>query len=542
MHGEENGGASDGILANRYRLESKLGQGGMGAVWRAYDLLLQRQVAVKQIIFPHGMPEETRQELCARMLREARAAARLSHPGIVTVHDVFEQDTAPWVVMQLVEAQDLGAYLRTKGPMTVLETAELGLQLIDALRDAHGAGVCHRDIKPGNILMTPRGPVLVDFGIATLQDATGLTQSGALVGTPQYMAPELLEGGRATPASDLWALGVTLCAALQGGPSPFDRGSLPAVVAAVLHASLRLPQASGPLAPVLEGLLCKDPAVRLDANAAASLLAGAIHEQEAMSENMLPGPTATESRKRSYREPRFIVPLAAVLGVMTAAVAGAYFSTVPQSELGPVQETTSTPSPSLSSSSSPALSSAPTPSTSVSAYASATASAQQDYQGYGFKLRLPAGWSVAGYGGGVVKLSTGVGWANVTITKAQPAAGVSAGNIKQIAKQLQAADRKISRYKEDYGRRTIGTKYIHAVEWGYHIDPFTQNDTQAVWHRKAVVHCAGKYRGAGWWRELGDCKDYFVVNYYSFENSRWPHAYGADESGFQQIINTIRPS
>ncbi|MEW2358368.1 serine/threonine-protein kinase [Spirillospora sp. NPDC029432] len=250
------------MISSRYELVELLGRGGMGAVWRAVDRTLDREVAIKEVALPRGLDEAAVERVYARTFREARSAARLDHPGIVTVHDVIEEDGRPWIVMRLVRAPALDRVLADGGPLPAARAAAIGLDLLDALRAAHAAGVVHRDVKPGNVLLPEHRAVLTDFGIATMAGDETLTQAGAIVGSPAYLAPEQARHQRATPASDLWSLGGTLYAAVEGRP-PFQRADLWGVMAAVLTDDPDPPRLAGPLAPVLDGLLRKEPERRL---------------------------------------------------------------------------------------------------------------------------------------------------------------------------------------------------------------------------------------------------------------------------------------
>ncbi|GAA4240663.1 hypothetical protein GCM10022254_66250 [Actinomadura meridiana] len=259
------------LIAARYELVEVLGRGGMGAVWRARDRTLGREVAVKEVSLPQGLDDAQVERTYARTFREARSAARLDHPGIVTVHDVVEEGGRPWIVMQLVRAESLDKLIAREGPLPPARVAAIGADLLDALRAAHAAGVVHRDVKPGNVLLPPGRAVLTDFGIATVAGDETLTQAGAIVGSPAYLAPEQARHQKATPASDLWSLGATLYAAVEGRP-PYRRPDVWGVMAAVLSDDPDPLRLAGPLTPVLHGLLHKDPERRMSPDDAGRLL------------------------------------------------------------------------------------------------------------------------------------------------------------------------------------------------------------------------------------------------------------------------------
>ncbi|BEL12202.1 hypothetical protein Q0Z83_103930 [Actinoplanes sichuanensis] len=256
------------VIAGRYRLGRMLGRGGMGAVWQAEDTLLGRDVALKEVSGT-GQPSDPQ---VRRTLREAQAAARLRHPSIVTVYDVVTDEGAPWIVMELVEGRSLAETIAEHGLLTERRTAEIGLHVLDALRAAHREGIAHRDVKPANILLEEGRVVLTDFGIAAIDDATALTATGQMVGSPAYLAPERIDGRPATAAADLWSLGVTLYTAVTGR-SPFQREDTQATLAAILHHRPETPPHAGRLWPVIKGLLDKDPVRRLGAEQARELLA-----------------------------------------------------------------------------------------------------------------------------------------------------------------------------------------------------------------------------------------------------------------------------
>ncbi|MFF6949866.1 serine/threonine-protein kinase [Streptomyces iakyrus] len=266
-------GHSRRVIAGRYRLEEKLGHGGMGVVWRATDQLLGRSVAVKELPYDETLSAAQARRQRDRTLREARAVAQLSHPHIIVVHDVVEDDERPYIVMELIEGGSLADRLAQRGPVDAAEAARIGIALLGALGAAHTAGVLHRDLKPDNVLLetgTDR-VVLTDFGIAQVAGAPTLTENGAFVGSPEYTAPERMSGVRTGPESDLWSLGALLCAALSG-ESPFHRDSLGGILHAVVVGDIQPPAQAGPLLPVVRGLLERDPDRRLDADRAGRML------------------------------------------------------------------------------------------------------------------------------------------------------------------------------------------------------------------------------------------------------------------------------
>ena len=251
------------VVADRYRLISALGNGGMGTVWLAEDDVLSRQVAVKEVSPPADMTDREREQLRERTLQEARTAARLSHPNVVTIYDVVEDDGRPWIVMELVPSRSLRDLVDAEGPMTPQHAAAVGLQILAALSAAHALGIMHRDVKPGNVLIDAGGrAVLADFGIARTQDSPALTTSGMIVGSPSYIAPERARGERGGPESDLWSLGATLYALVEGRPA-YDRpGALPTLMA-VVNEDPDPPSRAGALWPVIRGLLDHVPSRRL---------------------------------------------------------------------------------------------------------------------------------------------------------------------------------------------------------------------------------------------------------------------------------------
>ncbi|WP_240809684.1 serine/threonine protein kinase [Actinomadura sp. WMMA1423] len=271
------------LLARRYRLVTQVGRGGMGTVWHAHDEVLGRDVAVKEVILPHGLTDEERAVHHKRTFREARTAARLSHPGVVAVYDVVEEDDRPWIIMELIKARSLDQVIKQEGPLEPRRAAEIARQMLAALHAAHDAGVLHRDVKPSNVLITGTGrmgerAVLTDFGIATASGDATLTQTGLVMGSPAYIAPERARGRVAGPASDLWSLGVTLYAMLHG-KSPFERPEPMAALVAVISDEPDAPEKGGRLIPVIEGLLRKNPERRMDAIEAGRMLDEIVRQE-----------------------------------------------------------------------------------------------------------------------------------------------------------------------------------------------------------------------------------------------------------------------
>ncbi|WP_030683790.1 serine/threonine-protein kinase [Streptomyces sp. NRRL B-1347] len=329
------------VVDGRFELVERLGSGGMGTVWRARDTVLHREVALKEVRPPGPEPTgEASAVLRERVLREARALARLNHPHVVTIHQIIDTDAGPhpWLVMELLSGRTLQDLLeeRTLSPR---DAARLGRQLLTALRFAHAAGVLHRDIKPANILLREEqdpgalpAVVLTDFGIAALQGSSRLTATGELIGSPEYIAPERVRGTGEGPAADLWSLGLVLYVAVEG-VSPLRRATTLATLAAVLDDPVPPPVRSGPLAPVLTALLVRDPGRRPDAERLDAMLAAVAEDRPPVPH--LPSappappdaaaytPTVTAARPEPPAAPRRRTPVVvAAVAVVIAVVAG----------------------------------------------------------------------------------------------------------------------------------------------------------------------------------------------------------------------------
>jgi hypothetical protein len=265
-------------IGNRYRLDERIGVGAMGAVWRGTDELLNRTVAVKELLAAAEPPtaegggalEESRQ----RLMREGRIGARLQHPHVISMFDVVVHDDRPWLVMEYLPSKSLAAMLTEKGPFAPREAAEVGRQVADGLAAAHAAGVVHRDVKPGNVLIAEDGRVKVaDFGVSRAVDDVQLTRTGLIAGTPAFLSPEVARGQDPTAASDVFALGATLYAAVEGHP-PFGLDdNAYALLHKVATGVVDPPQQAGALTALLMRLLADDPAERPTAEQARDTLA-----------------------------------------------------------------------------------------------------------------------------------------------------------------------------------------------------------------------------------------------------------------------------
>ncbi|BCB79945.1 hypothetical protein GCM10022251_08660 [Phytohabitans flavus] len=287
------------LVADRYRLLEPLGQGGMGRVWKASDEVLHREVAIKELVPPPGLTTEERQEMRERSLREARAIARLNNANVVRIFDVLSTDGDPWIVMEYVPSRSLQDALASDGPVSPTRAAEIGIGMLGALRAAHRSGVVHRDVKPGNVLLADDGRVvLTDFGLATVPGDPNVTRTGLVLGSPAYIAPERARDGTAGPEADLWSLGATLYAAVEG-QSPFARPSAIGTLAALATEPVPTPRRGGVLKPVLNGLLRKDPAARISAEDAERMLRRVAGRRPRSTLSLLDGvrrPSATERR------------------------------------------------------------------------------------------------------------------------------------------------------------------------------------------------------------------------------------------------------
>lgn len=355
-------GAGGRVIAGRYRLHERLGRGGMGIVWRATDQLLAREVAVKALPLDETLSAAEARRRRERTLREARAVARLRHPHVIVVHDVVEDDERAYMVMEFVDGGSLADRVATHGPVGPGEAARIGVALLDALRTAHAAGILHRDVKPSNVLVADDGRVvLTDFGVAQVAGATTLTESGSFLGSPEYTAPERMSGAGTGPESDLWSLGVLLCAVLSG-VSPFHRDSLGGVLHAVVTDEIRPPEQAGPLLPVVRGLLERDPGRRLEAASADRMLRAFLSTGRTPATARAAGSGGPRRLRRGVLTAVLLVVAAAGAGISVAALLadGDDDGNGTPTTSAPATPTTGTVSPPLSPPLSPSAPAGPT--------------------------------------------------------------------------------------------------------------------------------------------------------------------------------------
>ncbi|WP_220448199.1 serine/threonine-protein kinase [Nonomuraea diastatica] len=309
---------SNRLIAGRYQLLRELGRGGMGVVWEGRDTLLNRQVAIKELLLPEGFSPTDQERQLLRTAREARTAAQLNHPSVVAIYDVAEDGGRPWIVMELVRHPSIEEVVLTTGALPVRDAAGVGRQVLSALKAAHEAGILHRDVKPSNILLADDGrAVLTDFGIATAEGDASLTQTGMVTGSPSFLAPERVRAADAGPASDLWSLGATLYACMVGR-SPFERGDPMATLNALLNEEPDYRRIPPTLHEVLRGLLQKEPEDRIDAEEADRLFAAIIANRPSQDDHHV------EERKPGRRRGRALLAAGAAAVLVIAGGTVAY--------------------------------------------------------------------------------------------------------------------------------------------------------------------------------------------------------------------------
>jgi eukaryotic-like serine/threonine-protein kinase len=286
------------VIAGRYRLISQLGSGAMGVVWRAHDERLGREVAVKQLRAPLGMSSAQIEQAHSRARREARIAARLQHPHAVALYDVVDHEGRPCLVMEYVPSRSLSEVLADGAALTPADVGRIGAQVASALMAAHEAGIVHRDIKPGNILISESGSgfgsvKLTDFGISRASGDVTVTTTGEMLGTPAYISPEVAQGHAADTASDVFSLGATLYAALEG-TAPFGSGpTAMALLLRIVHGEIRQPEHTGAVADTVMWMLAHDPAARPSMQQAVRALESATDAADS-TDSVLPVPGAPD--------------------------------------------------------------------------------------------------------------------------------------------------------------------------------------------------------------------------------------------------------
>jgi serine/threonine protein kinase len=304
----------DQFVAGRYRLVERIGTGAMGVVWRAHDERLNRTVAVKKLLLPPGLPEDEATEAVARCLREGRIAARLHHTNAISVYDVVDEDGVPCLIMEYLPSKSLAQALGDYGPMEPREVARIGAQAAAALAAAHAAGIVHRDIKPGNILLGDDGSVkITDFGISRATDDVTVTKTGMIAGTPAYLAPEVAVGKDPGPASDVFSLGSTLFAAVEGEP-PFGLSeNTLGLLHAVAAGKINPPRYAGPLTDVLLSMLATEPAHRPSTSKTRDMLAAVGRGDEPSVDRIRPIPIPMPVALPMGEEPTRVVADATAL-------------------------------------------------------------------------------------------------------------------------------------------------------------------------------------------------------------------------------------
>ncbi|MEU7767149.1 serine/threonine-protein kinase [Nocardia sp. NPDC049190] len=309
------------LIAEHYRLVERIGSGGTGVVWRAVDERLQRSVAVKQIHIQPSLPEAERDVVRQRAIREARNAARFQHPNAIVVFDITEHEGDPCLVMEYLKSKSLAAVIAAQGTLPLTQVARIGEQVASALIVAHQAGIVHRDVKPGNILLDDHGTVkITDFGISRATGDVTLTETGLICGTAAYLAPEMARGSDPSPASDVFALGATLFHALEGEP-PYGAGSNPlAVLYAAANGQLSEPRNAGPATDFLLDLLSPEPSERPSMRVA--------REQLAAFADAGPAPVAAGfvPASEAFARPRAGEPESATRALRPSAMASAAYN------------------------------------------------------------------------------------------------------------------------------------------------------------------------------------------------------------------------
>jgi len=395
------------LVAGRYRLLEPAGSGGMGRVWLASDEVLGRHVAIKEVVAPAGLgPDEVR-DMGARALREARAAARLSHPNVITVYDVVVSDEAPWIVMEYLPSRSLSQVVVEDGPMSPEAAALVGLAVLGALRAAHGVGVLHRDVKPGNVLIADNGrAVLTDFGVATILGDPSVTRSGLVIGSPSYMAPERLrEGADVGAPADLWSLGATLYYAVEGR-GPYERPGTLATVAALASEDPDPTRRAGPLEPLIAQLLRRDPSKRPTASTVERMLREVAYPRRRPTPPRTTAGRATtvvlapaRPDRASARRPALVAAALVLLVVLALAAWALAGSSGPRSAAPPAGTSRPTGTPAATATASPtaagSATSTPPPAPPPAPGLVLPAGWHMYTDRTGFKVAVPRNWAIS---------------------------------------------------------------------------------------------------------------------------------------------------
>nr|SBO99486.1 serine/threonine protein kinase [Nonomuraea gerenzanensis] len=438
-------------------------------VWEGHDTLLNRQVAIKEVLLPDSLSPGDKERQLLRTAREARTAAKLNHPSVVAVYDVIEEDGRPWIVMELVSHPTVEQVVLTTGALPVREAADLGKQVLSALRTAHAAGVLHRDVKPSNILLSEDGrAVLMDFGIATVEGDVSLTRTGMVTGSPSFLAPERVRAEAAGPASDLWSLGATLYACMVGR-SPFERGDPMATLNALLTEEPDYRRIPPIMHPILKGLLQKEPQNRVDAEEADRLLTAIIAAKPPAQDLDVP-----EKKSKGQGPGRALLAAAATVVLVLAGGAVVYFRTASPAEGAP--RATTQPAAATQ----PITpSAAPTPSASPSATPSPSATravpAVRVWKSReGWSILRPTGWRGA-LGEAYTEWTRRDGNAHLGVE-----AVYSSLDPSQLIRDGQEALRQNAQSVVNRGRRTVSHQGVKAVQWEFTWTAGEVNDARWV--------------------------------------------------------------
>jgi hypothetical protein len=449
------------LIARRYELVRELGRGGMGVVWEGRDTLLNRQVAIKEVVLPDGLSPGDQERQLMRTVREARTAAKLNHPSVVAIYDVVEEGGRPWIVMELLSHPTVEQVVLSTGALPVREAADVGRQVLSALKAAHAAGILHRDVKPSNILITDDGrAVLTDFGIATVEGDASLTRTGMVTGSPSFLAPERVRAAEAGPASDLWSLGATLYACMVGR-SPFERGDPMATLNALLSEEPDYRRIPPIMHPILRGLLQKEPEERVDAEEADRLLASIAAAKPAAADRDVP--------KRRGGRGRALLAAGAAAAVVIAGGSVAYFKFATPAEGAP--RATAVPA-AATSPLTPSAGQTPEPSATLTPTPSVTQPVVRAWKSRdGWSILRPVRWR-----GALQEAYTE--W---TRRDGNAHLGVEAVysnlDVNELLRTQEDTVRQNAEGVVTRGRRTVTHQGVKAVEWEFSWTPGAAGDT-----------------------------------------------------------------